>query len=171
MTSKHTPVIKVLFVCLGNICRSPMAEAIFNHLINQASLQDSFYVDSAGTSGWHEGKPYHRDTQGVCERHNIPITGTSRPVCSTDYKEFDFILAMDESNWSDLQSCCPSPKYEQKIKHMLEFQVKDHILGLNVPDPYYGGYDGFERVFTLLSDSCHEFLEFVKKERGLEFRS
>lgn len=165
---KNQEPVRVLFVCLGNICRSPMAEAIFNHLIEVAQLNEKFYVVSAGTSGYHQGEPYHRDTRDVCEKNNVKIDGISRPVQNSDFEEFDYLLAMDESNYEDLLARCPSPKFESKIKHMLEFQQNDHIPGLNVPDPYYGGYDCFERVFELLEDACEGFLEHVKREHGFE---
>lgn len=159
--------VRVLFVCLGNICRSPMAEAIFNHLISEAGIADEFIVDSAGTSGYHNGEPYHRDTRAICKKNNVPIDGSSRAVTESDFSNFDYLLAMDESNWEDLQSRCPSPSFENRIKHMLTYQMEDHIPGLNVPDPYYGGIDGFEQVFELLLDSCRGFLEHVRKEHKI----
>lgn len=145
-----------------------MAEAIFLHYVREAGLADRFAIDSAGTSGYHAGEEYHRETHATCARHGIPIRGKSRPVVVEDFTNFDYILAMDSSNHADLSALCASASLRAKITHMLEHCEADFIPGLDVPDPYYGGRDGFERVFELLADSCRGLLNKICAKHGLE---
>lgn len=141
-----------------------MAEAIFKHLVNEAGLSARFEIDSAGTSGYHDGRPYHRDTIAVIEKHGIQITGTSRPVRKDDFAKFDYVLAMDTSNHADLHLLCSDDDLFARVSHMLEHSQAEFIPGLDVPDPYYGGRDGFERIYKLLYDACEGLLKKIRAE-------
>ncbi|MEQ8240429.1 MAG: low molecular weight protein-tyrosine-phosphatase [Cyclobacteriaceae bacterium] len=151
----------ILFVCLGNICRSPLAEAIFNHQIKQRNLADKFSSDSAGTSNYHIGE--NPDTRSIASAvsHGVEISHKGRQFHYLDGKKFDYILAMDKNNYRDII-------HEMGNKHeglYLMRQFDDKNKGADVPDPYYGGEDGFENVFQILSLSINNFIDFlVKKE-------
>jgi len=157
---------KLLFVCLGNICRSPSAENIMNHLIDQANLSDRIVCDSAGTSSYHIGSsPDRRMTQAANQR-GIKMTGKARQFKRDDFEQFDLILAMDQENYENILYLDPSGKYRHKVKLMCDF-CHQHTLK-EVPDPYYGGPEGFNQVIDLLLDSCGGLLEFIIQEQGLE---
>ena len=143
-----------------------MAEAIFKKMVKDRGWQDHFVIDSAGTSHHHQGEPYHPETISVCERNGVPISGTSRPVKSYDFLEFDFILALDESIFADLHALCDYDASLSKIHHMLTFMQTEYIPGLNVPDPYYSGREGFAEVFRLLYDSCGGLLAEIERSYG-----
>lgn len=150
---------RVLFVCLGNICRSPAAENIMNHLVRQANLQDQIVCDSAGTAAYHVGNPPdHRMTQAAAQR-GIQMTGTARQFSRTDFEAFDLILAMDWDNYDSITSLDREKRYTHKVKMMCEF-CREH-RDREVPDPYYGGMDGFNYVLDLLNDACSGLLEHI----------
>src|SRR4249920_1354347 len=132
---------RVLFVCSGNICRSPLAEAIFRHLAKEAGLEGRFDIDSAGTHGWHEGEPADPRARRVGLRHGMAVTSLARPVEPSDFERFDLILAMDRGHRRELRARCP-PGQRDKIRLMREF---DHTAGqdVDVPDPYYDGEEAF----------------------------
>ncbi len=152
---------KVLFVCMGNICRSPTAEGVFRHILQQHGLTEGYEVDSAGTHAYHVGEsPDHRAAQAAARR-GISLAGQrARKVRAEDFEHFDLILAMDDSNLRDLQRICPS-QHRHKLKKMLDFGT----TGGDVPDPYYGGEDGFEHVLDLLEDACNGLLDTLEGER------
>ena len=157
-------MIRVLFVCLGNICRSPMAEGIFRHLVKQNDLSDHFEIDSAGTSGWHAGeKPDHRMRQ-TAKAHGLSLEDQrSRQFATSDFTTFDYIIAMDSSNLNNIQQLQSQPTHQQaKVELMRNYDLLES--NPNVPDPYYGGPDGFELVIDLLEDACLNFLTHLKKE-------
>lgn len=153
-------MINVLFVCLGNICRSPLAEAVFKHKVIERGLADKVKADSAGTSNYHIGDdPDHR-TIKVCVNHGIEIKHKGRQFHYSDREKFDYILAMDSSNHRNII-------HEMADKHdglylMRDFDPK--AKGADVPDPYYGGPDGFEEVYRILDRSLDEFLDFLMKK-------
>lgn len=150
---------KILFVCLGNICRSPAAEGIFRQKAAQAGLE--VYVDSAGTGAWHVGKaPDHRMVRAAARRGIDLSKLQAREVDPADFYEFDFILAMDLSNQSDLFAVAPGNR-DADIRLFLDFSEGPER---EVPDPYYGGNDGFERVLSLLEDACDGFLRHLENE-------
>ncbi|MFY0687026.1 MAG: low molecular weight phosphotyrosine protein phosphatase [Cyclobacteriaceae bacterium] len=145
--------MNVLFVCLGNICRSTMAEGIFKHKINQLGLSH-ITADSAGTGAWHIGSNPDNRTMETLQKHGIRYTHKGRQVVADDAASFDFILAMDQSNYNDLIEILPN---DYNNLHMIrEFDPEGHG---DVPDPYYGGQSGFDNVYTLLERSIDAFIE------------
>jgi len=151
---------KILFVCLGNICRSPAAEGYFNHLLKQENLGDNYLVDSAGTSAYHEGAPADgRMTEAASER-GYKLESISRAFKSkSDFESFDLILTMDDDNLADVISVSPDKESEQKIHQMVDFCTKHDVS--EVPDPYYKGVDGFELTLDIIEDACEGLLEQI----------
>lgn len=154
--------VRVLFVCLGNICRSPMAEAVFQHLVDDAGLSDAIQVDSAGTSGWHIGETAHRGTRAVLSQHGISYAGHARQITPADFDRFDYILAMDGENLSDLRQMLP-PDSAIVVKRFLDFA--DDVSTRDVPDPYYDGR--FEHVYQLVQRGAQALLDAIRDEEGL----
>jgi protein-tyrosine phosphatase len=153
---------KLLFVCLGNICRSPAAENIMNHLIKQANLSQKIICDSAGTSSYHIGSsPDSRMTTTVVRR-GIEMQGSARQFVPSDFEEFDLILAMDRDNYRNILALDRQGKYRDKVKLMCDYATHHHEK--EVPDPYYGGKEGFERVCDLLLDACSGLLDEIKQK-------
>jgi protein-tyrosine phosphatase len=152
---------KVLFVCMGNICRSPSAEGVFRRMLSDAGLADIVGTDSAGTHGFHIGEaPDARALAAAGKRGYSIAERTARQVAAPDFQEFDLILAMDWENLSALQQQCP------KIHHhklMLLMRFANEFEEATVPDPYYGGPDGFGKVLDYLEDACQGVLELVRK--------
>ncbi len=155
---------KLLFVCLGNICRSPAAENIMNHLIEEAGLSDTIVCDSAGTSSYHVGSPPDRRmTVAANSKLGIKMRGHARQFKKSDFQDFDLILAMDKENYNNILYLDPNGQYREKVRLMCDF-CSHHTLK-EVPDPYYGGTDGFEKVIDLLNDACEGLLEYVIKHQ------
>ena len=153
--------ISVLFVCLGNICRSPAAEAIFVNLLEKKGLTDRFIVDSAGTGSWHIGKKADSRMRITAERRGIKILSRARQINSKDFEEFNYILAMDDSNFKniiDLKKRTSSTDFAS-IKKIQNFRAV--FEETEVPDPYFGGDDGFENVLNILEDSVSVFLDTI----------
>lgn len=149
---------KLLFVCLGNICRSPTAEGIMKHLVeNNPSPHREIVIDSAGTYGGHAGELPDKRMRAHASKRGYNLTSRSRQVTASDFEEFDLILAMDDSNYNNLKRLAPTIKGEQKVHRMTDFCqrcVIDHV-----PDPYYSGSEGFELVMDILEDACQGLLE------------
>ena len=158
--------IRVLFVCAGNICRSPMAEAIFRHLVAEQGLQDRIQIDSAGTGGWHIGEPPHPRTQAVLARHGISWEGQrARQVRPQDLHEFDYILAMDWENLTDLQQMARRHGAQGQIARLLDFVGDPNRDGAgDVPDPYYTGR--YEEVYALLRPALERLLDQIVQEHN-----
>lgn len=151
---------KLLFVCLGNICRSPSAENIMNHLIEQMGLSDAILSDSAGTSSYHVGSsPDRRMSAAAATKLGFKLRGQARQFHKSDFHEFDLILAMDRNNYENILSVDPSGQYHHKVHLICDFCSK-HTLK-EVPDPYYGGTEGFNQVIDLLVDACEGLLKYV----------
>ncbi|MBW4580874.1 MAG: low molecular weight phosphotyrosine protein phosphatase [Tildeniella nuda ZEHNDER 1965/U140] len=153
---------KLLFVCLGNICRSPSAENIMNHLIAQANLSDRIVCDSAGTAGYHIGSPPDRRMAIAAQKQGIVLCGSARQFIRSDFETFDRILAMDRENLANILALDPTGKYREKVRLMCDFCTR-HTLQ-EVPDPYYGGAEGFNQVIDLLFDACEGLLVDVTNE-------
>lgn len=151
---------RLLFVCLGNICRSPSAENIMNHLIEQAGLSHQIICDSAGTSSYHIGSSPDRRMSSAAAHRGISLKGQARQFEIADFEQFDLILAMDYDNYQDILSLDRRKKYREKVRLMCDFA--SHHKDREVPDPYYGGEEGFNRVINLLLDACSGLLEEVK---------
>ncbi len=155
-------VVSICFVCLGNIVRSPLAEGKFKDLVRQRGVDHKYRVDSAGTSAWHVGEPPDWRMRRVASRHGLNYDGRARQFGSEDIHAFDLIIAMDTNNKDDLFSLCESPEERQKIHLLREF---DPYGGpeVSVPDPYYGGMDGFEEVYRIVTRSCQAIFDWLEK--------
>ena len=153
--------ISVLFVCLGNICRSPAAEAIFINLLEKNGLNEGFIVDSAGTGSWHIGKKADSRMRFAAERRDIKISSRARQITSKDFEKFNYILAMDDSNFQNIQNLKnrTSSSDFASIKKIQNF--RSVFNDLEVPDPYFGGDEGFDHVLDILEDSVSGFLESI----------
>jgi protein-tyrosine phosphatase len=147
---------RVLFVCLGNICRSPTAEGIFQHLVNERGLQAYFEIDSAGTSGWHEGEPANSKSRATAEGHGVKLLTRSRALKPSDLSYFDLILAMDRQNFRDILSLNRDDTYRNKVVMMRDFDTEGSG---DVPDPYYDALEGFELVYQILWRSSTAMLD------------
>ena len=154
---------KILFVCLGNICRSPAAEGILQKLLQKAKLSENIEVDSAGTYGGHAGELPDSRMRAHAARRGYKLTHRSRQIKWDDFEKFDLILGMDDTNISNLQRLAPDPESLAKIRRTTDFCRKvpyDHI-----PDPYYSGSDGFELVLDILEDACNGLIEELKNRK------
>jgi len=152
---------RILFVCLGNICRSPSAEAVMQAIINKEGLQDAIKVDSAGIISWHAGEPADGRMQNHARKRGYNLTSISRPFnAEKDFDAFDYIIGMDHENMRDLKAFDPENKYSSKLFLMTDF-CKNSSAKF-VPDPYYGGGEGFENVLDILEDACRGLLDKVK---------
>lgn len=159
-------MIKVLFVCLGNICRSPLAEAIFDQKIKAAGIEDHFKSDSAGTSDFHIGELPDERTIHCAKKYNLPVNHRGRQVNRTDFRDFDYILAMDENNLRNLNHLKVRFGFEDKEIHLLRNFVPNSE-GMSVPDPYYGSEDGFEEIYHILNEAVDHFLATIQERHQL----
>jgi protein-tyrosine phosphatase len=151
--------VRILFVCLGNICRSPTAEGVMRRLVADAGLADAVEVESAGTGDWHVGHaPDSRATSAAAAR-GIELDGAARQVTPADFEDFDLLVAMDRSNRDTLLALAPDEDARRKVFLLREFSEGND---LDVPDPYYGGDDGFERVLDIVERSAEALLEEVR---------
>jgi len=152
--------MRLLFVCLGNICRSPTAEGVMRHLLVEEGLAEAVEIDSAGTGDWHVGHaPDHRST-GAAAGRGIELTGQARQVAPADFESYDLILAMDRSNHDDLLALAPGEEARERIRLLREYDPEAVASGeLEVPDPYYGDGDGFEDVLDLVTRACQGLIE------------
>ncbi len=154
---------RILFVCLGNICRSPSAEAVMKKLAADRGLADRFVVDSAGTGNWHVGEPADLRMRRAGARRGYDLTSISRQVrAPADFLDFDYLVAMDNQNLLDLRGLDPSGAHHSKLHRMVDFCRRFQVP--EVPDPYYGGAAGFDRVLDILEDACDGLLDQVSAD-------
>lgn len=151
----------VLFVCLGNICRSPAAEGIMQYLVDQAGLSEEYFIDSAGISAAHAGQKADSRMREAASNRGYTLTSTSRPFdAASEFDRFDFIITMDESNLEAVQSYAVNDHQKKKVFSAVSFLKKIKVP--RIPDPYYGGDDGFDHVINLLEECCENILAMMR---------
>jgi protein-tyrosine phosphatase len=158
-------MVRVLFVCLGNICRSPTAEGVFRLTVARAGLADAIAIDSAGTHAYHVGEPPDTRAQEAAARRGIdlsPLRG--RRVSAEDLTDFDYVLAMDRENYRNLLAICPH-EYQDRVAMLMDF-ASDRPEE-EVPDPYYGGSGGFDRVLDMIEDAAEGLLNHIRRQHAL----
>ncbi|XP_010244046.1 PREDICTED: uncharacterized protein LOC104587953 [Nelumbo nucifera] len=170
--STETKAFSVLFVCLGNICRSPAAEGVFRDIVKKRGIDSKFNIDSAGTINYHEGNLADPRMRSASKRRGIEIMSISRPIRPSDFRDFDLILAMDKQNREDILEAFNRWKFKEplpdnahkKVRLMCSYCKKHDET--EVPDPYYGGPQGFEKVLDLLEDACESLLDSILAENS-----
>lgn len=155
-------MIRILFVCMGNICRSPCAEGVMNSLIKQKGLENEIECDSAGTINYHEGDPADARMREHASLRGYELDSIARKFTQQDFENFDWIITMDENNFHEIKLRDHSNNYAAKIRRMTDFCETKKIS--SVPDPYYGGGHGFETVLDILEDACSVLLKFLKSK-------
>ena len=154
---------KLLFVCMGNICRSPTAEGVMRHLLREQGLEDEVQIDSAGTGGWHVGAPPDERATEAARRRGIALDGAARQVRPSDFEDYDLLLAADRENVAHLRAIAPDENARSKVRLLREFDPDSRgAADLDVPDPYYGGPGGFEEVLDLVEAACRGLLAEVR---------
>jgi protein-tyrosine phosphatase len=153
---------RVLFVCLGNICRSPTAEGVMRQLVREAGLEDSIELDSAGTGGWHVGSPPDERAVAAARDRGIALDGSARQFVRNDFEDFDLVIAMDRSNLRELRQLVRGEEERSKIRLLREFDPASPQQDPEVPDPYYGAPGGFEEVLDLVQAACAGLLERIR---------
>jgi len=161
-----SPRARVCFVCLGNICRSPTAEGVFRHLVQEAGLSDRIEIDSAGTAAYHVGEPPDRRSAGAAAERGVTLRGAARRFERGDFERFDYVVAMDGSNHRDLLGLATTDEDAAKLSMLRRFDPASPD-DADVPDPYYGGPDGFANVFEICRAGCAGLLAHIRAERGL----
>ncbi len=157
---------RVLFVCMGNICRSPTAEGVMRDLVEQAGLGDRIGLDSAGTGAWHAGEPPDPRSVAAAARRGVRLDGQARKVRRSDFEQFDLLLALDDENARDLRRAAPDADAAAKVRLLREFDPDAGGDDLDVPDPYYGGADGFGHVLDLVEAACRGLLDELRGRVG-----
>lgn len=154
-------MITILFVCMGNICRSPSGEAVMNSIIERNNLQDRIKCDSAGTIAYHTGELADARMRKHATKRGYNLTSTARQIKYFDFERFNYIIAMDKENYKNILALDKDGKFKQKVTMMMDYATQ-HIE-TDVPDPYYGGEQGFEYVLNLLEDACLGLLKHIIK--------
>jgi protein-tyrosine phosphatase len=165
--------VRILFVCLGNICRSSTAEGVMRALVREAGLEEAIELDSAGTGGWHVGSPPDERATETAHARGIVLEGSARQVRQEDFEDFDLIIAMDGSNLAELRRLAPGEQARSRVRMLREFDPASTATGasrrppkdLDVPDPYYGGPSGFEDVLDMVQAACAGLLEELREQR------
>jgi protein-tyrosine phosphatase len=162
MTSpSEGPPVRVLFVCTGNICRSPLAEAVFKDLVQKRGLERRYEADSAGTHGYHEGDPADPRTIKVGAKHGLRVDSVARELRDEDFARFDVLVAMDRGHLREMRARCPKV-HQSKLLLMPDFDPEGVLK--DVPDPYYGGFDGFEHIYRILDGCLRGLLDALESE-------
>jgi protein-tyrosine phosphatase len=159
-------VIRLSFVCLGNICRSPTAEAVMRHLVREAGLDKDIQIDSAGTGSWHVGEPRDPRSSAVGRRRGMPLGGRARQFQAEDFARFDYVLAMDKQNRDALLEMAPDDGAAAKVRLLRSFD-RESAPEADVPDPYYGGAQGFDQVFDICEAACRGLLAELRRTHNL----
>ncbi len=159
-------MLGVSFVCLGNICRSPTAEAVMRHLVKQAGLEAKVQVDSGGTGGWHAGEARDPRSSAVGAKRGMPLSGLARQFVAGDFARFDYVLAMDRTNHRDLTRLAPDEAARAKVRLLRTFDPESPPEA-EVPDPYHGGPSGFDRVFDICEAACRGLLDHIRQTHRL----
>jgi protein-tyrosine phosphatase len=155
--------MRILFVCMGNICRSPTAEGVMRRLLRDEGLDGRIEIDSAGTGNWHAGDPPDERATAAARARGIELDGAARQVTAADFDHFDLLVAMDRENERDLLARAPDDEARAKVRLLREFDPASVAAGdLDVPDPYYGGPRGFDRVLDLVQAACRGLLDEVR---------
>ena len=155
--------MRILFVCMGNICRSPTAEAVMRGLLRAEGLEEAVAIDSAGTGGWHAGSAPDGRAVAAARSRDVVVEGEARQVTAEDFERFDLLLAMDRDNERELLARAPDAEARAKVRLLREFDAAAVAAGdLDVPDPYYGGPHGFDRVLDLVEAACRGLLDEVR---------
>jgi protein-tyrosine phosphatase len=155
-------VVRICFVCLGNICRSPTAEAVMRHLVTGAGLEREILIESAGTGDWHIGEPRDRRSQAVGRARGTPLQGVAQQFTSVDFDRYDYVLAMDRANRKELLRLARDEADRAKVRLLRSFDPALADADAEVPDPYYGGPSGFEEVFDICERACRGLLEHLR---------
>jgi protein-tyrosine phosphatase len=156
--------MRILFVCMGNICRSPTAEGVMRRLVAEAGLEDRIEVDSAGTGGWHAGEPPDARATAAARGRGTTLEGAARQVTVDDFERFDLVLAMDGSNLHELRQLAPDDAARARTRLLREFDpASAGAVDLDVPDPYYGGPRGFDTVLDQVEAACRGLLDEVRR--------
>jgi protein-tyrosine phosphatase len=159
--------VRLLFVCLGNICRSPTAEGVMRELVSREGLEGAIAVESAGTGAWHVGSPPDARAAEAARARGVELSGTARQVRAQDFEDFDYLVALDAENLRALRSLAQGEDERAKVRLLREFDPAsaggaEEAGDLDVPDPYYGGADGFDEVFELVRAACAGLLEQLR---------
>jgi protein-tyrosine phosphatase len=158
--------VRVCFVCLGNICRSPTAEGVFRRLVDNAGLAEAIEIDSAGTAAYHAGERPDRRSTAAAQARGVVLAGAARQFRRQDFNRFDHVLAADRSNVEALLELAPDATAQSKVRLLRSFDV-DAPAHAEVPDPYYGGTRGFEDVLDVCERACRGLLEHIRRTHGL----
>jgi len=159
--------MRILFLCLGNICRSPTAEGVMRHRLREAGLGEDVDVESAGTGGWHVGHPPDSRARAAAAARGIPLESRAQRLEPSHFDEFDLIVAMDRDNVADAQAVAPGAEAAAKLRLLREYDPLAAASGeLDVPDPYYGGEDGFEEVLDMVERACDGLIAEIRAARA-----
>jgi protein-tyrosine phosphatase len=153
--------MRILFVCMGNICRSPTAEGVMRRLLEEAGLTDRVEVESAGTGGWHVGEPPDERATLAARRRGVTLAGAARQVRAADFRDFDLLIAMDRANLRELLAAAPDEEAAERVRLLREFDPASSG-DLDVPDPYFGGDRGFETVLDMVEAACRGLLDELR---------